>query len=105
MDRSFRVGLNSFEKLYGPLDRLPGVMSAGHVACVEAGLSQRHRRLASDMEAVNTVGDDGLGLGKLADPLVQALRIPPHGAVHDVLCLGGVVLWPRVDDLNGRPRF
>src|SRR5438270_3095725 len=88
------------EQLHRTLGRLPGIMSARHVASIESSLAQDLRRLAANVEAVDAECDDRLGLRQLADPFVHPLGITPGGACHDVLCPGAVVPRPRIDDLD-----
>src|SRR5215218_3199743 len=89
-----------FKKPHRPLDCLPRIMSARHVAGVVPGVAQRRGCLASNVEAVDTECDDGFGLGKGTNPVVQAFGVAPDGAFHDILRLGGVVFRARIDDLN-----
>src|SRR5665213_460610 len=95
----------SFKKLYRALDRLPGEMSARHVTGVEPSLAQRRSRLAAEVEAIDAERDDGLGLGKGINPVIQAFRIAPDGSRHDILRLGRVVFRTGIDDLDRRSRI
>jgi hypothetical protein len=52
----------SFKKPDSPLDCFPCRMPPCHVPGVEPRVPQRRSRLASDVEAVDTKRDDGLGL-------------------------------------------
>src|SRR5437870_1845869 len=88
------------EELYPAFDRLPRVVPPRHVSRVEPGLSQRSRALAPNVEAVHAEGHNGLVLRQGADPLVDALGIPPDSAVDDVLRPRAVVTRPGIDDLD-----
>src|SRR5215467_9777426 len=81
------------EEPHRPLGGFPREVSARHVAGIESCLAQGRGGLASYMEAVDTKGDDWLSLRKLSDPFVNALRISPHGSLHDVLRLAAVMPW------------
>src|SRR5437016_3322938 len=88
------------EQFHRTLARFPSIVSARHVASIEAGLAQGLRGLAANMEAVDTECHDGLGLRQLADPFVNPLGITPGGACHNVLRPGAVMPRPRIDDLD-----
>src|SRR5262245_53471472 len=75
-------------------------MATSHVLRVESGLAQRDRRLASNVESVCAKHHDRVGLREFAKPLLDALRITPHGAIHDVLLTRDVGAWTSIHDLD-----
>ena len=95
-----RRAVRDLETLHVALDRLPPIVSAGHVAGVEPGLAQGDRGLSAHVEAVDAEGDDRGALGQLAHPLLDAIGIAPDRAGQDVVRLGDGVARPRVDDLD-----
>src|SRR5437588_3063942 len=90
-----------FEQFYRALDCLPRVMAARHVPSIEPRGLQRRGTLAADVKAIHAERHDGGFLGKSADPLIEAFRIPPNGTIDDVLGSRTVVPWSCIDDLHG----
>src|SRR3954462_12480722 len=79
----------------------PARVSAVHLLRVEAGFAQLDRRLAADVETVRAVHDDRLRFGKLADPVLELLGVPPLYALRDVLPARDGGPRAHVDDLDG----
>ena len=74
--------------------------AAADEASVEASLDERLRHVAPDVEAVGAVDGHRLICRQLGDPLLDAIRITPRRARHQIHVARHVVPLPRVDDLH-----
>src|SRR5262249_52033066 len=102
MARSLLPIRSSLESPHLAADRFPAGVAARHVARVEARLAQGDRHLATDVEAIDAVGDNRLFAIELADPLVDVVGIAPHRALHDLVRPRAEVTRTAVDDLYRR---
>src|SRR2546425_7045550 len=83
-------------------DRFPGRVAAFHVLRVESGLAERDGCLASDVKSVSAEHDHRIRFRQFADPLLDAFRIAPDSAVHDVLLPRNIGPRASIDDLERR---
>src|SRR5262244_3275795 len=74
--------------------------AAADEARIEAPLDQRLRHVAPDVEAVGAVHGHGLVRRQLGDPLLDAIRIAPRRAGHQIHIERHMFPCPRVDNLH-----
>src|SRR5262249_11380809 len=80
--------------------RVPRREAAADKARVEAALDERLRHVAPDIEAVGAVNGHRFVQHHLRDPLLDAIRVAPRSARHQIRVARHVVSLPRVDNLH-----